>query len=118
MVGMMTIDREMLEEYPFRGAFYEYRIDKTKPLKEQREEEILLLETECDIQEVGKSKSGGVINASFNVYFPFDKEKGINIKRGNTFKGTMYGMEVNGKVIGVFPTQMGGCVVYLTDIDV
>lgn len=112
------MDLGILEEYPFRGSFYEKRIDKTKPLKEQKEEEILLLDTECDIQEVGKSKNSGTINASFNVYFPFNKEDGINIKRGNTFRGTMYGMEVNGTVIGVFPTQMGGCVVYLTDIDV
>lgn len=114
----MFIDRNLIEEYPFEGSFYKYVIDTTKPLIEQKEEEVLVLTTKCDIQEAQKSISGGNITASFNVYFPFDKKVGINIKRGMTFKGSIYGMEVNGEVIGVFPTQLGGCVCYIKDYDV
>jgi hypothetical protein len=30
----------------------------------------------------------------------------------------MYGIEVNGKVVGVFPSQLGGVTVYVQDLDV
>lgn len=117
MVGMtgMYIDRSILAEYPFSGAFYKYGVDDSLPLDEQEETETLVLETQCDIQETQKSFSSGNITASFNVYFPFDKEKGIEIKRGMKFRGSLYGLEVNGTVVGVFPTQMGGCVCYISD---
>lgn len=111
----MYINRKKIQEYPFKGYFYHIGIDESKPLDQREEETIIDLETECDIQESAKSDTSGAINASFNIYFPFDTSVGINIKRGYSFKGSMYGMEVNGTVIGVFPTQMGGCVVYLTD---
>lgn len=114
----MYIDRNEIEEYPFDGAFYTYGVDDSKPLDEQVEEEILILSTKCDIQESQKTDAGGNVSASFNVYFPFDKEKGINLKRGMRFKGSIYGLAINGEVIGVFPTQMGGCACYIKDKDV
>lgn len=114
----MIVDREPLKEYPNYGVFFTYSVDKTKPLDEQVEEEVIVLETKCDIQESQKSFAGGTIKASFNIYFPFDKEEGVNIKRGMKFRGSLYGLEVNGSVIGVFPTQMGGCACYITDFDV
>lgn len=114
----MYIDRNEIEEYPFDGAFYTYGVDDSKPLEEQVEEEILILATKCDIQESQKSDASGNITASFNVYFPFEKETGIAVTRGMTFKGNIYGLEVNGEVIGVFPTQMGGCTCYIKDKDV
>jgi hypothetical protein len=110
----MILDRNILQEYPFTGKFYYIDIDESKPLEERVPEEFVLLETPCDIQESQKSESGS-IHASFNIYFPFKKEDGINIKRGDLFVGYMYGMKVDGQVIGVFPTQMGGCEVYLMD---
>ena len=115
---VMIIDRSQIEEYPFKGAFYTYGVDESKPLDEQVEEEILVLETECDIQQSQKSDSGGIITASFNVYFPFDKEKGVSVKRGMIFKGAAYGLEVNGKVVSVFPSQLGGVECYVEDLDV
>jgi hypothetical protein len=30
----------------------------------------------------------------------------------------MYGAKVNGKVVGVFPSQLGGVKVYVQDLDV
>lgn len=111
----MYIEINRIQEYPFDGVFYHIGIDESKPLDEQVEEEIIDLETKCDIQESSKKDTSGAINASFNIYFPFDTTVGINIKRGYLFRGSMYGMEVNGTIIGLFPTQMGGCVAYITD---
>ena len=114
----MIIDRTLLEEFPFDGSFYEYKVDESKPLDERQEEEVLVLETKCDIQEVQKKDADGSIVSSFNVYFPFDKETGINIKRGMIFKGSIYGLNVDGIIIGIFPTQLGKCVCFLRDRDV
>lgn len=114
----MLIDRNLLNEYPFDGAFYRYGVDESKPLDEQVEEEILVLETKCDIQSSSKSDASGNITAYFNVYFPFDKEVGIDITRGLRFKGDMYGLKVNGEVISVEPSQLGGCACYVKDLDV
>lgn len=114
----MLLNRNKLKEYPFFGKFYFFRVkDESKPLHEREEEEVILLETACDIQESSKTDSAGMIKASFDVYFPFDGED-IQIKRGHFFAGSMYGLEVNGKILGIVPTQMGGCVAYLTDSDI
>lgn len=113
----MFIDRNDISEYPFKGRFVTYTTDESKPLDEQTEVEVEVLSTVCDIQPAQKTDAGG-IRASFEIYFPFDKEKGINIKRGMTFIGSMYGLAVNGVVIDVAPSQLGGCVAYLTDRDV
>lgn len=112
----MIIDRDILQEYPFDGVFYYMGVDETKPLDEQVEEEIVVLETKCDIQGAQKEDSG-VISNSYNVYFPFDKEKGINLRKGMLFRGQMYGYSIDGAtVIDIVPTQMGGCSVYIKDI--
>lgn len=109
----MIIDRDLIQEYPFNGSFYTYGIDMTKPLTERVEEEILVLETKCDIQEAKKSDNTIISNA-FEVYYPFDKKQGITIKKGMLFRGGMFGMPVEGRVIGLFPTQLGGVSVYIT----
>lgn len=114
----MVIDRNLLEIYPFKGEFFVMEIDKSLPLTQRVETKKVILETECDIQEAQKSDTSGNISASFNVFFPFDKKKGIEIKRGMNFQGDLYGMRVNGKVIGVFPTKLGGCLCYVKDNDV
>lgn len=114
----MIVDRELLEEYPFKGSFYRYGVDDSKPLDEQVEEEILVLETECDIIPSQKSDASGNIVAYFNIYAPFDKGVGISVKRGDKFKGAIYGLEVNGEVISVEPSQLGGVVFYVKDLDV
>ena len=105
-------------EFPFNGVFYRTYIDETKPLDERVEEQEILLETICDIQQVSQSSGGNFVNASFEVYFPISIAQNLNIKRGNFFEGEMYGMKVNGEIIGIYPSQLGGCTVYLKDIDV
>lgn len=115
----MYIDRFETEEYPFEGEFYKKEIDKTLPPSEWVEKEVVILSTKCDIQESAKQKSAasGFASVSFNIYFPFDKDCGIEIKKGMFFRGSMYNMEVEGEVIGLFPTQLGGCAVYIKDLE-
>ena len=39
-------------------------------------------------------------------------------KLGDLFEADMHGLIVNGKVVGVFPSQLGGVTVYVQDTDV
>lgn len=111
----MIIDTHDIEEYPFKGVFYTWGVDESKPPIEQVEEEIVKLETVCDIQGAQKEDSGVISNA-YNVYFPFDKEKGININKGDFFRSNMYGFVINrAVVVDIVPTQLGGCAVYVKD---
>ena len=43
--------------------------------------------------------------------------KPVVIKRGMYFRGSIYGYEVNGKVIGVAPSMWGGCACQIKDLD-
>ena len=43
--------------------------------------------------------------------------KPVVIKRGMYFRGSIYGYEVNGKVIGVAPSTLGGCACQIKDLD-
>lgn len=142
----MYIERDILREYPFDGVFYE-EIDEvpddgdlladdfpedgdlfgeageysdTGSTEENpiQSKENIILRTKCDIQETNKMFNSGAITANFNVYFPFDKQSGIELRRGMLFRSEVYGMPIGGTVIGVFPSQMGGCVAYIKDVDV
>jgi hypothetical protein len=115
----MYTNRNILQEFPHYGYFYIKEIDESKPLDQQTEERIVLLETECDITESSHSWSKDFIWAKYTVYFPFDPGTDeLNITLGNFFEADMYGMRVNGKVVGVFPSQLGGVTVYIQDTDV
>lgn len=114
---MAYIDRN-ISEYPYRGRFYYTSVDMSLPMDQRVPEEVTVLDTECDMQEAGSNVTGGITNASFSIYFPFDAEGTMPVRRGHMFRGEMYGMVVDGEVIGVFPTQLGGCVAYLKDRDV
>ena len=115
----MFIDRNEIEEYPFNGTFYtteQTASDDGDPLKDTTSE-VTLLNTECDIQEASKNISGDSIISYYNIYYPFDKTNGINIKRGTKFRSVDYGMEVEGTVVGIYPSQLGGCSVYIKVIE-
>ena len=83
----MTVEKTLLDEYPFVGEFYTFGIDYDKPLNERSEEKKIVLKTKCDIQEYSKSDSSGIITDSFSVYFPFKQDEAINVKRGMMFTG-------------------------------
>lgn len=115
----MYRDNNILNDYPYYGTFYEVFIDKTKPLNQQKAERRILFETKCDIQESSHSWSNNFIWAKYAIYFPFDKEEDlIRVKLGDLFEGSISGLIVNGKVVGVFPSQLGGVTVYVQDTDV
>lgn len=82
--------------------------------------EVIVLETKCDIQESNKLFNNGAIMSNFTIYFPFEKGvDALEIRRGHMFRcESVEGLPVNGTVIGVFPTQMGGCVAYIKQVDV
>lgn len=116
----MYIDRNQITEYPFKGEFYikkDYRSSDGDIINVETAEETIL-KTRCDIQKASGQFQSGAITARFNVYFPFDKEEGVEIRRGYLFRSEIYGMPVSGIVDEVVPTQMGGCECHLKEVDV
>ena len=97
-------------EYPYEGMFYRIGIDDSKPLDEQTEEEFIIFESRFDMGE------GGTLSTdTFRVFLPFDfNSERLVIAEGNLFKGDIYGASIRGRVIGIYPSQLGGCVVLLT----
>lgn len=108
----MYTDHHGTEEYPFEGTFYRIGIDDSKPLDEQVEEEISIFETPFDMTE------GGTLSTdTFRVFLPFDAySESLVIAEGNLFKGDIYGASIRGRVIGIYPSQLGGCTVLLTRV--
>lgn len=106
----MYTDHYCAIEYPFHGVFYKVGIDDSKPLDEQVEEEILIMETDCDMSD------GTSLNTdTFTIFFPFDINKDkIVINEGDLIKADIVGMQQQGRVIGIYPSQLGGCTVLLT----
>lgn len=111
----MAMIRSRFKEYPYNGAFYRIGVDESKPPLEQVDEKIIIFETVCDIQEVSHS-DGGIIKANYAVYFPLGGD--LELMNGCFFEGNMQGMIVNGKVAGIFASQLGGVKVYVEDLDV
>ena len=104
----MFIDRNGTLEFPYNGRFY--KIEKTSsgdgdPLGSVTTE-VTLLDTVCDIIESNKVITGSSVTADFNIYFPIDRNFDIPIQRGVLFKGSAFGMEVSGTVIGLNPSQI------------
>lgn len=115
----MYIDRDILQEFPHYAYFYTMMIDEDAPLNQQKEEKVIIFETPCDITESSHSWSRNFIWAKYAIYFPFDPETDtLKVSLGNLFEADLYGMRVNGKVVGVFPSQLGGVTVYVQDTDV
>ena len=113
----MYIDRNILSNYPYFGTFYRAEIGGDSPL-DQTEVKKIVHETECDITESSHSWSNNFIWAKYAVYFPWDKsEEEITVQMGDMFEATINGTYDNGKVVGVFPSQLGGITCYIQDID-
>lgn len=92
-------------EYPFYAIFYHLGVDESKPLDQQKEEKIVSFETICDISD----KDTGLNNDKITLFIPFDaKNKKIEIILGETMEVNSYGLVQKGRVLGVFPSQLGG----------
>jgi hypothetical protein len=109
----MYIDHHGTEEYPFYATFYHLGVDKTKPLDQQKEEKIVSFESVCDISD----QDTGLNNDKITLFIPFDAYEGdIEIKLGETMEVESYGLIQKGRVLGVFPSQLGGIKVMCTRI--
>lgn len=130
---MPYYDREQYDEFPYVCDIYKIGFDPSLPPSEQVDVETILLQTKCNIQQSNASVNGGLINASFDIFFLFDyekyKEENIDeenpdaeipfpIQRGLLFRGTMQGMDVSGEIIGVVPSQLGKVAIQIKDLEV
>ncbi len=110
------IRRSQIREFPSEGEIYRMeKADKSLPPSQQREVKNTLLAFKCNIQEASATDNSGFINASFRISFPYESD--IVFKRGDFFEGSIYGLVVKGEVIGVFPSQLGKCYIYIKDVN-
>ena len=72
---------------------------------------------EKDGNEVTEEKSEEPLPPSQTELIDDTSYKPVVIKRGMYFRGSIYGYEVNGKVIGVAPSMLGGCACQIKDLD-
>lgn len=109
----MYIDHHGTEEYPFYATFYHLGIDESKPLDEQVEEKIISFETICDMSD----QETGLNNDKITIFFPFDaKSEELQVILGESVEINAYGLIQKGRVLGVFPSQLGGVKVMCTRI--
>ena len=103
---MAYIDRDELQDYPFTGTFYRAVKDTSSLLTPVTEK--VVAEVVCDIQEDANFRATQTSKAVYGVYVPFDGDEDVvPVQRGMMFRGYQYGLLVAGKVIGVFPSQLG-----------
>lgn len=126
----MYTDRNALKEYAYNGVFYkkESKLQEDGDLLDEGDEvETIILETRCDIQETNKLFNSGVVTMGYTIYFPMPTQDDSaggeeyipeGLEPGIRFRSKMYGMDVDGMVIGVYPTQMHGCVAYIKGTDI
>ena len=102
------------EEYPFTATFFKVGVDESKPLDEQVEEKIITFQSVCDISE----RNNSISNDTITVFFPLDVANGetIPFSLGDTMECETYGLVQRGRVLGVYPSQLGGMTVLLTRI--
>lgn len=101
------------EEYPYYATFYTLSIDKTKPLDQQKEEKVISYESICDISD----QDTGLNNDKLTIFIPFKEDDGVlEVKLGESVEVESYGLIQKGRVLGVFPSQLGGIKVMCTRI--
>lgn len=71
--------------------------------------ETILLETECDIQQAAKLINSGTIMADFKVFFPCDVGAKLPIRFNTKFRCEDYAIPIQGYVVGLEYSQLGGC---------
>ena len=109
----MYTDHHGTEEYPFYATFYHLGVDESKPLDQQKEEKIVSFESVCDISD----QETGLNNDKIMLFIPFDAYEGnIEIRLGESVEIESYGLTQKGRVLGVFPSQLGGIKVMCTRI--
>lgn len=102
--------------------------DAEKEEDAEEAKETVLLEVKCDIQRTDNLISSGVITMGYDIFFPTPKgDIPESIKPyvmpnglvpGVRFRSSMYGLKIDGMVIGLFPSQMGGCLARIKGTDI
>ena len=110
-------DRFITQEFPYKGIFYKMEKDLSLPPSQQKLVRVAVLEVKCNMQEAHSSQVQGLTTASYKIYFPYEKSIPFPLRRGMFFEGDLSGMPVTGEVIGVYPSQVGKCVVYIKDLN-
>lgn len=83
-------------------------------------DEIIVLETPCDIQ-AANALFSGQITRGYRIYFPFDPRTATlpaDLKPGILFRGEMHGLTVAGTVLDPVASMLGGCVVEIRGTDI
>jgi hypothetical protein len=93
-------------EYPFHATFFHLGVDESKPLDEQIEEKVVSFESKCDVSD----QDSGLNNDKISLFIPFDINNDVTIKvqLGESVEIESYGLIQKGRVLGVFPSQLGG----------
>lgn len=133
----MRLKRKAITEYPFHGTFYTVVTKKPDDgnilgdgdllggedmggssgagTTEGNEgdtktpEETIILETRCDIQQAAKLINSGTIMADYKVFFPCEIGAKLPIRFNTNFKCEDYAIPINGRVVGLEYSQLGGC---------
>lgn len=93
------------QEYPYHATFYHIGVDENLPLDQQKEEKIVSYETDCDISDA----ETGLDNDKITLFIPFDANSGsLKVGLGEAVEVESYGVVQKGRVLGVFPSQLGG----------
>lgn len=101
-------------EYPYYATFYHLGVDDSLPLDEQVETKIVSFESECDISD----QDTGLNNDKITLFLPFSAtgRNEIEISLGESVEIESYGLIQKGRVLGVYPSQLGGIKVMCTRI--
>lgn len=81
----------------------------TEGKEEEASEEIVLLERKCDIQQAAKLISSGTIMADYTVFFPCETGEKLPIRFNTNFRCDDYAIPINGRVVGLEFSELGGC---------
>lgn len=101
----MYTDHYGTKEYPYYATFYHIEIDESKPLNQQTEEKVISYETICDISD----SETGLNNDKLTLFIPFYEDEGkIEVSLGEVVEVESYGLIQKARVLGVYPSQLGG----------
>lgn len=109
----MYIDHYGTEEYPFYATFYHLGVDESKPLDQQVEDKIVSFESKCDISD----QDTGLNNNKITIFIPFNEfDEKLEVRLGEMVEVESYGLVQKARVLGVFPSQLGGIKIMCTRI--
>lgn len=115
----MVIDRNIIQEFNYDGTFYTVKVNKPENgdlLGDEdtdnsigTSEEIIVLETKCDIQKSKKMFNDGTIMADYDIYFPLKFGEVSPVQLGCMFRclKESYGININGRVVGFGNSLLG-----------